>query len=76
MSNKEVFGLREKIAKATSEQEIVKLLKLGNSYEFASARTRASWKNTGFRVLENLKNTESSTKETTEVKPKSKKQKK
>jgi hypothetical protein len=74
--SKEVFGLREKIAKATSEQEIVKLLKLGNSYEFASARTRASWKNTGFRVLENLKNTESSTKETTEVKPKSKKQKK
>lgn len=74
--SKEVFGLREKIAKATSEQEIIKLLKLGNSYEFASARTRASWKNTGFRVLENLKNTESSTKETTEVKPKSKKQKK
>lgn len=74
--SKEVFGLREKIVKATSEQEIVKLLKLGNSYEFASARTRASWKNTGFRVLENLKNTESSTKETTEVKPKSKKQKK
>lgn len=74
--SKEVFGLREKIAKATSEQEIVKLLKLGNSYEFVSARTRASWKNTGFRVLENLKNTESSTKETTEVKPKSKKQKK
>lgn len=74
--SKEVFGLREKIAKATSEQEIVKLLKLGNSYEFASARTRASWKNTGFRVLENLKNTESSTEETPEVKPKSKKQKK
>ena len=74
--SKEVFGLREKIAKATSEQEIVKLLKLGNSYEFASARTRASWKNTGFRVLENLKNTESPTKEPSEVKPKSKKQKK
>ena len=41
--SKEVFGLREKIAKATNEQEIVKLLKIGNSYEFASARTRASW---------------------------------
>ena len=74
--SKEVFGLREKIAKATSEQEIVKLLKLGNSYEFASARTRASWKNTGFRVLENLKNVNSTSEEKSEVKPKSKKTKK
>ena len=71
--SKEVFGLREKIAKATNEQEIAKLLKIGNSYEFARARTRASWKNTGFRVLENLKNVNSTSEEKSEVKPKSKK---
>ncbi len=74
--SKEVFGLREKIANATSEQEIVKLLKLGNSYEFASARTRASWKNTGFRVLENLKKVDKPTEEKSETKSKSKKNKK
>lgn len=53
--NKEVFGLREKIAVANSEQEIVKLLKVGNEYEFASSRTRSSWKNTAFKVLQKLK---------------------
>lgn len=74
--SKEVFGLREKIASATSEQEIVKLLKLGNSYEFASARTRASWKNTGYRVLENLKKVDKPTEEKSETKSKSKKTKK
>ena len=74
--SKEVFGLREKIANAASEQEIVKLLKLGNSYEFASARTRASWKNTGFRVLENLKKVDKPTEEKSETKSKSKKNKK
>ena len=74
--SKEVFGLREKIANATSEQEIVKLLKLGNSYEFASARTRASWKNTGYRVLENLKKVDKPTEEKSETKSKSKKNKK
>jgi len=74
--SKEVFGLREKIANATSEQEIVKLLKLGNSYEFASARTRASWKNTGFRVLESLKKVDKPTEEKSETKSKTKKNKK
>jgi hypothetical protein len=53
--SKEIFGLREKIAYCTTEQEIVNLLKVGNSFEFASPRTRASWKNTAFRVLNKLK---------------------
>lgn len=74
--SKEVFGLREKIAKATSEQEIAKLLKIGHTYEFASVRTRASWKNTGFKVLENLKNASQPIEEKSEVKQKSKKTKK
>lgn len=54
--NKEIFGLREKIASSTTEQEIVNFLKIGNSFEFASPRTRASWKNTAFRVINKLKN--------------------
>lgn len=57
--NKELFGLREKIAAATSEQEIVNFLKTGNTYEFASPRTRISWKNTAYRVINKLKNTQS-----------------
>lgn len=74
--NKEVFGLREKIALATSEQEVVKLLKVGNDYEFASARTRDSWKNTAFKVLQKLKesttsdNSEESSKKTNKSKNK------
>jgi len=52
---KEIFGLREKIASSTTEQEIVNFLKIGNSFEFASLRTRASWKNTAFKVLNKLK---------------------
>jgi hypothetical protein len=71
--NNEIFGLKEKIARATSDQEIANLLTIGNTYKFASVRTRASWKNIGFKVLENLKNTGQPKKETSEVKPKSKK---
>jgi len=71
--NNEIFGLKEKIARATSDQEIANLLMIGNTYKFASVRTRASWKNIGFKVLENLKNTGQPKKETSEVKPKSKK---
>ena len=72
--SKEVFGLREKIAVATSEQEIVKLLKVGNSYEFASLRTRSSWKNTAFKVLQKLKENTNST-ESEEVSKKANKPK-
>lgn len=53
--SKEILGLREKIAYCTTEHEIVNFLKVGNSFEFASPRTRASWKNTAFRVLNKLK---------------------
>jgi hypothetical protein len=53
--SKNIFGLREKIANATSEQEVITLLKTGQTYEFASPRTQNSWKNTGYRTLERLK---------------------
>jgi len=67
--NTEIFGLKEKIARATSDQEIANLLTIGNTYKFASARTRASWKNIGFKVLENLKSGDQPKKEMSNVKP-------
>ena len=66
--NTEIFGLKEKIARATSDQEIANLLTIGNTYKFASARTRASWKNVGFKVLENLKNASLPKKEMSDIK--------
>ena len=75
--SKNIFGLREKIANATSEQEIVSLLKTGQTFEFASPRK--SWKNTGYRTLERLKNVveaESKADNTKETKVKNKKVKK
>jgi len=77
--SKNIFGLREKIANATSEQEIVSLLKTGQTFEFANPRTQKSWKNTGYRTLERLKNVveaESKADNTKETKVKNKKVKK
>lgn len=54
--SKNIFGLKEKIANAINEQEIVSLLKIGQTYKFASPRTRKSWKNAGYRSLERHKN--------------------
>lgn len=39
-------GLREQIVGATSEEEIAALLKQGQSYEWASQKTRRRWKRT------------------------------
>ena len=38
------LGLRERIARAETEEEISAMLKEGSAYEFASARTRRSWR--------------------------------
>lgn len=69
--SKEVFGLREKIRNATNEQEVVKLLKTGNSYEFASEKTKTSWKNTAFKTLQRFKDSNPENK--SEEEPKTKK---
>jgi hypothetical protein len=53
--SKNIFGLKEKIANAINEQEIVSLLKIGQTYKFASPRTQKSWKNAGYRSLERHK---------------------
>jgi deoxyribose-phosphate aldolase len=42
-------GLRQKILMATSEDQITKFLEEGKTYEFASVRTRNSWKNAARR---------------------------
>jgi hypothetical protein len=74
--SKNAFGLREKIANATSEQEVVSLLKTGQSFEFASPRTQKSWKNTGYRTLERLKNVVETESKSDNTKVKNKKVKK
>ena len=39
-------SLRSKIAKAKTEAAITKLLKTGEGYQYASAKTRRRWKET------------------------------
>jgi deoxyribose-phosphate aldolase len=44
-------GLRQKILSATSEAEVSKLMEEGKTYEFASVKTRNSWKSAAARRL-------------------------
>ncbi len=44
-----MIGLKQKILSATSEEEVSKLLAEGTKYEFASTKTRNSWKNAATR---------------------------
>lgn len=44
-------GLRQQILAATSEDEVTKLLEAGKGYEFASRKTRNSWKSAARRAL-------------------------
>lgn len=46
-----MMGLRQKILSAASEEEVNKLLAEGKTYEFASVKTRNSWKNAASRRL-------------------------
>lgn len=46
-----MMGLRQKILSAASEEEVNKLLAEGKTYEFASNKTRSSWKNAAARRL-------------------------
>lgn len=45
------MGLRQKILSASSEEEVNKLLTEGKTYEFASTKTRNSWKSAAQRRL-------------------------
>lgn len=47
------MGLRQQIKNAKSDSEINTLLQSGQKYEFASTRTKNSWKSTAkFRLAE------------------------
>lgn len=47
------MGLREDIKNAVSSTDVESLLNKGKSFEFASNRTRQSWKSTArFRIVE------------------------
>jgi hypothetical protein len=48
------IGLREQIANATTENEIITLLASGQSLEYASSRTKQSWKHTAQRRFRDL----------------------
>ena len=48
-------GLRETILSAKSAESITELLKVGSTFEFASRKTRNSWKSAGRRRLAALK---------------------
>ena len=68
----ESIGLKEQIKNATSTEEIQSLLNIGKTFEWATSKTRLSWKHTANRTHEKLL---SATK-TTEVNSEDKKDKK
>lgn len=65
-------GLREQIRDATSNEEVHTLLSTGKTFEWATPRTRLSWKHTANRTLEKL----SSVQKETEINKSEKKEKK
>ncbi len=68
----ESIGLREQIKNATSDEEIQSLLNIGKTFEWATSKTRLSWKHTANRTHEKLL----SVTKTTEVNSEDKKDKK
>jgi len=67
-----IIGLREQIKNASSNEEVQSLLNVGKTFEWASQRTRLSWKHTANRTREKLL----SPTKTTEVNSEEKKEKK
>lgn len=47
-------GLREQIANAGTENEVIQLLSSGNNFKYASSSTRLSWKHTAQRRIRQL----------------------
>lgn len=52
------IGLRERIANAATEAEVIQLLSSGNNLKYASPRTRLSWKHTAQRRVRQLQKQE------------------
>jgi len=73
-----IFGLKQKINLASTEKEVLDLLKLSKAYIDASPETVRSWKNASTKKLQQLNSTISSVEkvENDSVKPIKKKKKK
>lgn len=67
------IGLREQIRDATSSEEVQTLLNTGKTFEWATTRTRLSWKHTANRTLEKLNSNQKETLSNTEEKKDKKK---
>lgn len=61
------IGLRERIAQATTETEVVELLLSGQTFNTASQRTKLSWKYTAHRRIKQLEKNAPTTSQQTEV---------
>lgn len=48
------IGLREKIANAETEAEVISLLASGHTFQYASPRTKLSWRHTAQRKIRQL----------------------
>jgi hypothetical protein len=51
------IGLKERIAQATSETEVIQLLTSGQTFNYASPRTKLNWKYTAQRRIRQLQQT-------------------
>lgn len=68
------IGLRERISHAENETEVIQLLASGNDLQYASSRTKLSWKHTAQRRILQLQKAKPQV-ETTEKLPISNKKK-
>lgn len=57
------IGLREKIANAETEAEIISLLASGHEFVYASPRTKLSWRHTAQRRVRQLQKSVKTTKQ-------------
>lgn len=69
------IGLREQIKNATSNEEVQTLLSAGKTFEWATLRTRLSWKHTAKKTLDRLSSTSKENVVTSEQKKKVSKKK-
>lgn len=64
------MGLREQIKNATSDTEVTQLLATGKSYEFASDRTKSSWRSSAESRFVELSNSTPSQTTNKQIEPK------
>jgi hypothetical protein len=67
------IGLREKIANAETEAEVISLLASGHEFTYASPRTKLSWRHTAQRRVRQLQKSVETTNTTKQSEVSSKK---